>query len=267
MERIVFLVRLFMLLLSCYGYIQYMHKTVRLELCIGLLFSGIGSVLFLAGILNLLVETTWVIWLGGLVLAGQSIKMKECPKNVMSLGVFFFLGLACFLLFLLRGSAFTHYDNFSHWGLVSQLVSQQGRFPNYSDNLILFTSYPLGSASFIFYITETLGRSAEWVQMYAQAILISGMLVSLFTFARNPVQAFVTAICSVFLLCGNICIVRNFGRFFRADNIRPYGNICIFRSSGRGFRSRNVVFAFFVVFGIKNIHKVKAQSIAYNTET
>ena len=78
-----FLVRLFMLALSCYGYIQHMRKAVRLEFCIGLLFSGIGSVLFLAGIVNLLVEITWVIWLIGLVLAGQSIKKKESPINVM----------------------------------------------------------------------------------------------------------------------------------------------------------------------------------------
>lgn len=202
--EIKFLIRLFILLLSCYGYIQYLRKTVRLEFCIGLLFSGIGSALFLAGILNLLREATWFIWLGGLVLAGQSIKKKESPANVMSLGILFFLGLAGYFLLLLPGSEFTHYDNFSHWALVSQIVSQQGRFPNYSDSLIEFPSYPLGSASFIFYITETLGSSAEWVQMYAQAILISGMLVSLFAFARNPVQAFVTAICSVFLLCGNI---------------------------------------------------------------
>lgn len=204
MEEIKFLIRLFMLLLSCYGYIQHMRKTVRLEFCIGLLFSGIGSILFLAGILNLLVEATWMIWLGGLVLAGLSIKKKESPVNVMSLGTLFFLVLAGYLLFLLYGSEFTHYDNFSHWALAGRIVTQQGRFPNYSDSFIEFTSYPLGSASFIFYITETLGSSAEWVQMFAQAILISGMLVSLFAFARNPVQAIVTAIFSVFLLCGNI---------------------------------------------------------------
>lgn len=204
MGKLMFLVRLFMLALSCYGYIQHMRKAVRLEFCIGLLFSGIGSVLFLAGIVNLLVEITWVIWLIGLVLAGQSIKKKESPINVMSLGVFFFLGLSVFLLFLLHRSEFTHYDNFSHWALAAQIVTQQGRFPNYSDSLIIFTSYPLGSAGFIFYITEALGSPAEWVQMYAQAVLICGMLVSLFAFAHNPVQVFVTAICSLFLICGNI---------------------------------------------------------------
>lgn len=203
MDKIKFLIRLFMLFLSCYGYIQHLRKTVRLEFCIGLLFSGIGSILFLAGILNLLVEATWVIWLGGLVLTGLSIKKKESPVKVMSLGIFFFLGLAGYFLLLLYGSEFTHYDNFSHWALAARIVTHQGRFPNYSDTLIEFTSYPLGSASFIFYITETLGSSVEWVQMFAQAILLCGMLVSLFAFARNPVQALVTAIFSVFLLCGN----------------------------------------------------------------
>ena len=67
--EIKFLIRLFILLLSCYGYIQYLRKTVRLEFCIGLLFSGIGSALFLAGILNLLREATFGF--------GRSIHQKE----------------------------------------------------------------------------------------------------------------------------------------------------------------------------------------------
>lgn len=176
--EIKFLIRLLILLLSCYGYIQYLRKTVRLEFCIGLLFSGIGSALFLAGILNLLREATWFIWLGGLVLAGQSIKKKESPANVMSLGILFFLGLAGYFLLLLPGSEFTHYDNFSHWALASRLMTQQSRFPNYSDSFIEFTSYPLGSASFIFYITETLGSSAEWVQMYAHVPALPQLHIS-----------------------------------------------------------------------------------------
>lgn len=195
--------RLLALLLSCYGYLQYLRKYLRPEFCIGLLFSGIGSVLFLAGILNLLREAVWCIWLGGLLLAGWSVFRKESVKNVLCFGTVFFLVFAVFFLFLLPGSEFTHYDNFSHWALVSRIVTQQSRFPNYNDCNIMFPSYPLGSASFLFFITETAGRSTEWMQMYAQAILMVGMLVSLFAFARGPVQSLATAVCAVFLLCGN----------------------------------------------------------------
>lgn len=202
-DEVKFLIRLLFLFVSCYGYLQYLRRSIRLEFCIGLLFSGIGSILFLAGILNLLREATWCIWLLGLFLAGLSVKRKERAANLLSFGTIFFLALAVFFLFQLRGSKFLHYDNFSHWAVVSRIVTQQSRFPNYSDSNILFTSYPLGSAAFIFYITETLGARSEWMQMYAQTILITGMLVSLFAFAHNPIQTLTAAFCSVFLLCGN----------------------------------------------------------------
>lgn len=192
-----------LLLLSCYGYLQYLRKFLRLEFCLGLLFSGIGGVLFLAGILNLLPEAAWCIWLCGLLLAGRSVLRKESVKNVLSYGTLFFLLAAVFFLFLLRGSEFTGYDNFSHWAMVSRLITQQGRFPNYNDYNILFPSYPLGSAAFIFYVTKMAGHSAEWMHMYAQALLMIGMLVSLFAFARGPVQSLAVAVCAVFLLCGN----------------------------------------------------------------
>ena len=195
--------QLLVLLLSCYGYLQYLRKYLRPEFCISLLFSGVGSVLFLAGILNLLREAVWCIWLGGLLLAGQSVSRKESVKNLLCFGTVFFLVFAVFFLFLLPSSEFIHYDNFSHWALVSRIVNRQSRFPNYNDCNITFPSYPLGSASFIFFITKTTGCSAEWMQMYAQAILMVGMLVSLFAFARGPIQSLATAVCAVFLLCGN----------------------------------------------------------------
>ena len=96
--------QLLVLLLSCYGYLQYLRKYLRPEFCISLLFSGVGSVLFLAGILNLLREAVWCIWLGGLLLAGQSVSRKESVKNLLCFGTVFFLVFAVFFLFLLPSS-------------------------------------------------------------------------------------------------------------------------------------------------------------------
>ena len=204
MAYFAFAVRFFLLALSFYGYIQYLRKKVLLEFSIGILFSGIGSILFFAGTLNLLPEAVWGIFLGGLVLTGISINQKDHVKDILSIGTVFWGILAVFFLFLLRSSKFIDYDNFSHWALAPKIIAQTNRFPSFQDNCFFFQSYPLGSAAFVYYFTQVLGLQSEWVQMYAQAVLMAGMLVSLFAFARNPVQALSVAICGVFLLCSNI---------------------------------------------------------------
>lgn len=205
MGKLMILVRLFLLFLSCYGYIQCLRRSVRPEFCIGLLFSCIGSILFLAGILNLLRLTAWVLFAGGLVLAGFSMKQKERISDLICGGTVFFLLLVSLFPLLLYGSELETYDNFTHWAMAVRVLIEEYRFPNFQDTYIFFTSYPLGSTCFIFYFIEIVGSSAEWMQMYAQAILMAGMTVGLFAFARGRISTLVVAIFSVFLLCSNNC--------------------------------------------------------------
>lgn len=205
MVRLMILIRLFLFFLSCYGYIQYLRKNVRPEFCIGLLFSCIVSVLFLAGILNLLRLAAWVLFVGGLILAGFSVKQKKSVSDLVCGGTVLFLLLVALFPLLLYGSEFETYDNFTHWAMVARVLIEEGRFPTFSDPFIAFYSYPLGSTIFIFYFIEIVGFSAEWLQMYAQAILMAGMTVSLFAFAKGRISTLVIAIFSVFLLCSNSC--------------------------------------------------------------
>lgn len=205
MDKLFVLVRLLLFFLSCYGYIQYLRKTVRPEFCIGLLFSCIVSVLFLAGILNLLRLAAWVLFVGGLILAGLSVKQKIRISDLICGGTVFFLLLAALFPLLLYGSKFETYDNFTHWAMVARAMIEEGRFPNFSSPFIAFSSYPLGSTIFIFYFIEIVGFSTEWLQMYAQAILMAGMTVSLFSFAKGRISTLIAAVFSVFLLCSNSC--------------------------------------------------------------
>lgn len=203
MKEILFSLRMLLLLFSLYGCIRFLSRYFRIEFCFGICFSLVGSTLFLAGMLNLLREAAWAIFLLGLFLAGRSVKQKQSARVLLCPGVAFFLGMGVVLLFLLRGSIFTGYDNFSHWGLVAKILTRFDRFPNFSDRNVMFDSYPLGSASFIYFISEILGNSSEWVMMYAQAMLMVGMLVSLFPFAQGWLQSLAALVCALFLLCGN----------------------------------------------------------------
>ena len=114
MKEILFSLRMLLLLFSLYGCIRFLSRYFRIEFCFGICFSLVGSTLFLAGMLNLLREAAWAIFLLGLFLAGRSVKQKQSARVLLCPGVAFFLGMGVVLLFLLRGSIFTGYDNFSH---------------------------------------------------------------------------------------------------------------------------------------------------------
>lgn len=203
MVKIVQLLRLILLILSFYGYIQYFRKKIEINLTIGFIFSSIGSLMFLAGILNILREMALVIFIGGLLLAAVSVLHKESIRNVLSSGTIFFFIAGIFFFFLLYGSKFLHYDNFSHWAVAPKIMIQNDRFPNFRDRNYMFTSYPLGSASFIYYMSWISGIASEWFQMYAQALLMVGLLAGLFSFSKQIIPICLAGFCGVVLLCGN----------------------------------------------------------------
>lgn len=110
-------------------------------------------------------------------------------------------------VFLLHGSEFTHYDNFSHWARITASLIRNDALPTFQDGTIYFTAYPVGSAAFIYYICQILGCSEEWIQMWAQAILMLGMSVALFSFVGSRLHGFIAFASILVLLCGNISFV------------------------------------------------------------
>lgn len=204
MENLIILMRILFLSVSFWGYIQFVSKYIRRELAVGFVFCSIGSMMFFAGILNVLVLAAWGIAFTGVGLACFSLYRREPLPRCSSWGTVFFLIGSLFFLFLLYGSKFTHYDNFSHWALPPRIMIQYHRFPNLSDPYYKFQSYPLGSSVFIYYFAEITGVSSEWFQMFAQAILLLGLVAGVFVFTAKFSSAMLAAICSVMLLCSNI---------------------------------------------------------------
>lgn len=209
------LIRLALLAISLWGYLLYLRKRIRMELAVGILFAGIGSVMFAAGILHILKETAWLIFAGGLYLSFQeakgwrgkkSLRMLRGEDNAAFTLIYLVLAAIFFFVLLFR-SKFSHYDNFSHWGVAAKLVSQKDMFPNASDTNLTFHSYPLGSAAFIYYFTEIIGAAPEWLQMWAQAVLMAGMLAGLFVFGKGAVSLGTAGAGIAILLCGNTAFV------------------------------------------------------------
>ena len=180
-------VRSILLLLSIYGYAQYFLSRLKLraELVLPVILSLFGSVIFLAGLLNIMSETATIIFLTGIILGIISVKRKYNPVGLITVGtVICALSLAA-LLFFTYGIKFTAYDDFSHWGTVVRLLVTKNRFPSFEDSVIYFDSYPLGSASLIYYFSKITGIRSEWFYIWVQQIATVCFAGSLFVFCKK----------------------------------------------------------------------------------
>ena len=205
MDHAAVLLRMAGLIFSFYGYLRLLAKRIRPEFGIAVIFSAAGSLLFLAGILNLMPETAFALYVSGIALGIRSVRAKEPFRETVTAGTIFFGLMGVFLFVLLYHDKFLHYDNFSHWALVVKVMLAENRFPNFLDTNIMFQSYPPGSAAFIYYIVKAAGIGPEWLQMYAQAIFMAGMAACLFAFAgKQPVRILMAAVLAVMLLAGNM---------------------------------------------------------------
>jgi hypothetical protein len=145
------------------------------------------TILFLAGILNLLYEATIELYLLGFVGIIYSIykdKNISFLKNYINVGYTVFLILFLILAVYLKGKIFTHYDNFSHWALVVKKMLEVNRYPNFKDTLIKFQEYPLGSATYIYFFAKLTSES-ESVQMLAQCYMMLATILPLYSFVKK----------------------------------------------------------------------------------
>lgn len=224
--------RLLFLVLSFAGYIYLAGRYMRLEFAIGFVFASAAVLTHLAGMLgqvqvgvNLLVD-------GGVIVGAVLIAKKQFHiRKFASFGLLFFAVAAVFLFFILRNDKLTDYDNYTHWGVVIRRMLLTNRFPPFADCWVEYPSYPLGSASFIYYITGFIGTQAEWMQMIAQQVLILGMSVSLFALCRKWESRIAAVVLIVFMMSCNTNI-----RDLCVDTLLPvvavsgFAFICYYRN-------------------------------------
>ena len=199
------IIRILLLLFSLYGYSQELRCKINLkaELVLPVLFASIGSIMFLAGILNILAETSIVFFAVGLILGFISIYRKDKPSSLITLGTVICAIIIAVLLALTYSNKYLDYDNFSHWGTVVRLVVEKDAFPNFEDSIIVFQSYPTGSAAFIYYFAKITGLRSEWFYLWTQEVLTVCMAGSILAFCsrKYKLEYLGAAACVVFILC------------------------------------------------------------------
>ena len=75
------LVRLSILLLSTLGWLGYLRKNMRVEFALGVFLTGVGSLMFAAGIFHVMKEAAWLVFFGGLWLMVREIRSHPDRKN------------------------------------------------------------------------------------------------------------------------------------------------------------------------------------------
>jgi len=194
-----------LMLFVLYGYFSYIHIRFQIyeELLPVIVFSGIGSVIFIAGILNIMDFTWWLIVITGGILAFHSFKNKDCCRITAGLVCFFILTV--YLLFFLREQKLFHYDNFSHWGMIVKSLCLESRFPNFESTTISFQAYPVGSACFIWFVCKFLGYT-EGHALFAQAMLMLSCIGPLFAFAHGG-KKIQKILITVITLCSGVFLL------------------------------------------------------------
>ena len=206
-------IKLLRLALSMFGYLIMLLKKTRLkiEFIPIIIFSAISVILCLAGILNILLIVTNILFLSGIALLIYYLFKKELKisylKEIITPGIIIFILASIYFMFFLRGTKLVHYDNFTHWGLITREMLRFDRLPNFTSEFITFQSYPPGSACFIYYVCRIIGNT-EGCMMFAQSLLLLAGITTLFAFCnkKNYIGYVLVLLSGVYFLTSNIPI-------------------------------------------------------------
>lgn len=225
------ILRFGLFLLSMSGYLLYITKKyqIRMEFAPILFCAWTSNLLYVAGILNVLPHTAWLLFAGGFFCLFRFFKIllisdtKPVEKGVLMRYVVF-LCILIYFFRLLYGAHFTSYDNFSHWATVVKNMLLQDRMPNFEDAVIRFQSYPLGSSLFLYYVCKMVGV-ADGCMLWAQLVMLASCLFALTAFIRskNIYQVLVVLLSGIWALSVNNSIYE-----LRVDTLLPLAGVAAF---------------------------------------
>ena len=200
--------------LSNLGYMFFLKKKTKLpyELILPILFTLIGILMFLAGILNMMKVVSLLLCLGGIILFGWGIVKKEVEwKKLLNINLMILLVVFIYITVVCGRMRLLHYDNFSHWGLIVKTMFIRDGLPNFENAILEFKNYQPGSACFIYYFGLLTGKS-EGSMIIAQNYLLVAYVFSLLKFTdgkkknnkKNYIFKLLVLVCFIFFLFGNI---------------------------------------------------------------
>lgn len=216
---IIIVLRFFLFCLSTYGYRIYIERKFGYpsKLSLIVVFCANIIVLYIASLLGFLSGTAIAMFLIGLLLFSVNLFRDENDSKIrlFSLDLTRIWMIGYFLIFsvILLQSSLVHYDNFSHWAVIVKYLITEASLPTATTGIISFTSYPIGSSLFVYYVTLIVGYH-EGVMLLGQFMLIMAALYSLFSVIRDSSRTLMTS--SLFL---TIALFNYFNIAIRMNNL------------------------------------------------
>lgn len=205
------ILKLILFFVSSLGTWEFIRRRARCDInFLPALTVGVQvTILFVAGILNVLKIAAYGMYAFGFLCAGYYLlkdRKEFLFRYFAEVGIQYLIVASVLICFAVWNEVFNVYGNFAHWALVVQQMLQTNRFPNFSDSLIMFKFYPLGSGMYIYYFARLIGKP-EFIQMLAQAYMMIVCIVPLLKFKLNRYIAIVLGLLySNFIFCYSLQI-------------------------------------------------------------
>ena len=199
MAMMLTVLRLLAFLLSAAGYVAvaraYWKITPRASYLF--VFSAEAVLIYFAGLTGVLSYAAYALFGGGIVLlvvllANHKIKLAYNTSSINATNLAFVVTLGIITASLLTTS-FVHYDNFSHWAVVVKYMLVTDRIPDAASAIIDFKSYPLGSSSFLYFVSRIVGNS-EGVMLTGQGMLLFSSFYAVFGAIRDQKRFLLAAL-------------------------------------------------------------------------
>lgn len=200
------IIRLLILGISFFGFylLLKIKFKIKAEFCPIIIFTTITALLYFGGLLNIMVPLTYFVYLSGLICSIYFLfsiyKKKVSVSGLIPITIFVFIAVTAYFFIRVYNQYFTHYDNFSHWGLIAKEIIQYNHLPNFQNTTILFQSYPPASACFIYYICK-LSITSEAMMLFAQGMLTFAAILPIFAFAKSKSKILLTLLMTGTFLC------------------------------------------------------------------
>ena len=176
-------IRIIFLFLSMFGFSLFFSKKYQMDISCSLAIGTAWVIVveYIAAFLGILQYTSWLIAFCGLVcFIYMVIKDYHFCMAIFRLSSVLFVGSCIVSVYVLFGKQLAFVDDFNHWGTIARFIAENHRLPAAQDTLIRYTSYPPGSALWIYYCTEIIGNKSEYCFLISQAILIAILLFPFF---------------------------------------------------------------------------------------
>lgn len=186
MYDFVLILKILVLGLSFAGYAAFFTKRFGIHPLIApaVVIPSIGVVMLLAGILNIMLMTVYLLYAVGIGLLIYTLIINKGVAGLLHPACMVPLAALGWMLWRLQGAQVYSIDNFHHWFKVLNVLLTRDALPNFSTPVITFQAYPTGSASYLYYALRLVGNRED-LAIIAQLMMLVVFCLPLFALPKK----------------------------------------------------------------------------------